>query len=534
MSVQEIKIPDLGVEGAVEVIEINVAAGDRVAVDDTLVVLESDKASLEVPAPMSGRVECLNIKLGDQVKQGDSLLSLIMDEEAVEAMSSDTGQSKIELNVGLSEEPALSGRAYENSASVNAGMLLVTVPDLGSDAEAEVIEVVAVGAELAIDGCLVVLESDKASMEIPTPQAGKVLKLYAKVGDKLKQGDKVAEMQTLNDTSAQTQMSADNDTSYTSPLVVAENRQSASVSHSTLTAQSVHAGPAVRRIAREFGIDLSEVRGSGPKTRILKEDLANYTKARLSGDNNLSLKAVAPLPEIDFRKFGETESIARSRIQKLSAKNLLRNWNSIPHVTQFDEADITELESFRRAEQEKSKKEGVKLTLLAFLLKAVVNVLKKYPDFNSSLDNQGEHLIRKYYYHIGVAVETAEGLVVPVVRDVDQKGVKALASELQQLAEKAREKKLKPAEMQGASFTISSLGGLGGTAFTPIVNYPEVAILGVSRSSLKPVYVNAELQPRLYLPLSLSYDHRVIDGAAAARFTRELASVLSDIRQLVL
>ncbi len=546
MSVQPVLVPDMGVDAPVEVIEINVAVGDEVNIDDIIAVMESDKATIEVPASHAGKIESLHIKLGDKVSQGDVLLNLIEGESSVDIDAKDASEKPEDVSESLPNIEASKGEAVSTEKN-NSGFLVisVTVPDIGTDS-AEVIELAEVGQQIDVDGSIAVLESDKASMEVPAPQSGKIQKLWVKIGDKLKQGDKLAEIEV--ELASDSTVSVGNNKPAKEEVVQPVIPQvSAAASKKTssnkpgsaelsVETQSVHAGPAVRRIAREFGIELSKVQGSGPKERILKEDLMAFTKERLSqastaaGAPSLS----EPLPEIDFTRFGETELIPRSRIQKVSAKNLLRSWNTIPQVTQFDDADITDLEGFRRAQGNAAKAEGYKLTLLAFLVKASVAALKKYPDFNSSLDNSGENLIRKNYFHIGIAVETPDGLVVPVVKDADKKGVKEIAIEIISLAEKARNKKLKPADMQGATFSISSLGGLGGTKFTPIVNWPEVAILGVSRSELRPTYINKELQPRLWLPLSLSYDHRVIDGAEGARFTRTLSEYLADIRSLVL
>ena len=546
MSVQPVLVPDMGVDAPVEVIEINVAVGDDVNIDDIIAIMESDKATIEVPASHAGKVETLHIKLGDKVSQGDVLLNLVEGESSVDIDAKDASEKPEDVSESLPNIEASKGEAVSTEKNnIGFSVISVTVPDIGTDS-AEVIELAELGQQIDVDGSIAVLESDKASMEVPAPQAGKIQKLWVKIGDKLKQGDKLAEIEVelASDSTVPVENNKPAKEEVVQPVIPQVSTAASKTTSSnkpssaelSVEAQSVHAGPAVRRIAREFGIELSKVQGSGPKGRILKEDLMAFTKERLSqastpaGAPGLS----EPLPEIDFTRFGETELIPRSRIQKTSAKNLLRSWNMIPQVTQFDDADITDLEDFRRGQGNAAKAEGYKLTLLAFLVKASVAALKKYPDFNSSLDNSGENLIRKNYFHIGIAVETPDGLVVPVVKDADKKGVKEIAIEIISLAEKARNKKLKPADMQGATFSISSLGGLGGTKFTPIVNWPEVAILGVSRSELRPTYIQKELQPRLWLPLSLSYDHRVIDGAEGARFTRTLSEYLADIRSLVL
>ncbi len=552
MSMYPIVVPDLGVDGAVDVIEINVAIGDQIKVDDIVAVLESDKATLEVPATQSGTVSEIHIKPGVKVKQGDPLITVTLSSSTDSTQANvKTASAPISVSatvptatvVAISPATPAVETPQVISAPVTSTDTLVSetvvVPDIGADS-ATVIELVSQGAALAAEAIVTVLESDKATMEVPAPHAGKVQTLYLKVGDKVKSGDKIAELEIK-----QSEPPPLNKGSVVpAPKVAEPSEQRAAVLEPVtaarvldpVSASNVHAGPAVRRMAREFGIDLNQVMGTGPKSRVLKQDLMRFTKERLARPVVASSTAslTESLPEIDFSRFGAIELLPRSRIQKVSAKNLSRSSLTIPQVTQFDEADITDLEAFRRAQTERTAKEGYKLTLLAFMVKAVVAVLKKHPDFNSSLDNQGENLIRKQYYHIGIAVETQDGLMVPVLKNAEQKGVKDIAIELQALASLARDKKLKPADMQGASFTISSLGGIGGTAFTPLVNWPEVAILGVSKSQLKPVYVNEELQARLCLPLSLSYDHRVIDGAAGARFTRALVEVLGDIRYLVL
>ena len=553
MSMYPIVVPDLGVDGAVDVIEINVAIGDQIKVDDIVAVLESDKATLEVPATQSGTVSEIHIKPGVKVKQGDPLITVTLSSSTDSTQANvKTASAPISVSatvptatvVAISPATPAVETPQVISAPVTSTDTLVSetvvVPDIGADS-ATVIELVSQGAALAAEAIVTVLESDKATMEVPAPHAGKVQTLYLKVGDKVKSGDKIAELEIKQSEPPP----VNKDSVVPAPKVAEPSEQRAAVLEPVTTARvldvpvsasNVHAGPAVRRMAREFGIDLNQVMGTGPKSRVLKQDLMRFTKERLARPVVASSTAslTESLPEIDFSRFGAIELLPRSRIQKVSAKNLSRSSLTIPQVTQFDEADITDLEAFRRAQTERTAKEGYKLTLLAFMVKAVVAVLKKHPDFNSSLDNQGENLIRKQYYHIGIAVETQDGLMVPVLKNAEQKGVKDIAIELQALASLARDKKLKPADMQGASFTISSLGGIGGTAFTPLVNWPEVAILGVSKSQLKPVYVGDELQARLCLPLSLSYDHRVIDGAAGARFTRALVEVLGDIRYLVL
>lgn len=445
---------------------------------------------------------------------------------------------------------------------------IIRVPDIGSD-QADVIEIlVKPGDVVEAEQSIVVLESAKASMELPCPQAGTVVSIAVALGQQVKQGDILLELEVALAADASTATAVASGPVSAAPqaeTTVGSIKEELQVVSQVLTppgqaqaslpvksevatvstpvarqavavSGNVHAGPAVRRLARELGVDLGQVKGTGPKERILKEDVHAYVKQHLSGasptsDSVLGLPA---LPVIDFSKWGEVEQLPLSKIQRLSAQNLHRAWLTIPHVTQFDEADITELEAFRLSQKDAMKKEGLSLTVLSFLVKASAYVLQQYPKFASSLDTDGEYLHLKKYIHIGVAVDTPNGLVVPVIRDADKKSLRDIARDLGELSAKARDKKLSPADMQGAVFSISSLGGIGGTAFTPIVNWPEVAILGVSRSVMKPIWNGQDFSPRLMLPLSLSYDHRVIDGADAARFTTALAKVLADIRQLLL
>ncbi|MEO6824590.1 MAG: dihydrolipoyllysine-residue acetyltransferase [Nitrosospira sp.] len=447
----------------------------------------------------------------------------------------------------------------------------VSIPDIGDFKDVPVIEVlVKAGDSIKVEDSLIVLESDKATIEVPSPFAGVVGEISVKVGDKVSEGTPILRMQTSEaGNAAQTSQSAQVTASAPQGLPSSSFASSASSVHSDAGPEAsqlmrapvsagqsarqstrtllptdegafakAHASPSVRRFARELGVKLGLVGGNGPKQRILKEDVQTYIKAKLStprGGNGAELNLL-PWPQVNFAKFGPVESKPLSRIKKISGANLHRNWVMIPHVTQFDEADITDLEALRKESNEATKKDGVKVTILAFLMRASISALKKFPEFNASLDSDGAemNLVIKNYYHLGFAADTPNGLMVPVIRDVDQKGVIAIGREMADLAVLAREGKLKPAEMQGASFTISSLGGIGGTAFTPIINAPEVAILGVSRTSIKPVYRDDQFVPRLILPLSLSYDHRVIDGATAARFTSHLVEVLADMRRVLL
>ena len=562
----EIRVPDIGSESA-DVIEILVKPGDHLTPEQPIVVLESDKASMEVPVPQGGVVRNIAVKVGDSVKLGDLLLQL---DDAVAGSSADVPVREIKQELeqvsvvltpaaaspvkdgakeALSQPaPTVAPVAAAPASPAAVSVQMVKVPDIGSD-EADVIEVlVKVGDTLTVDQPIVVLESAKASMEVPSPVAGTVLNILVKVGDKVSEHVALLEVQVSGGAAVAVPVAAASvPAAMPAAAPVAAAAVATTVSSPTpgmpvpthqqqAPAANVHAGPAVRRLARELGVDLGKVSGTGPKERILKEDVHAFVKKTLTETPApVATGAGLPtLPVIDFSKWGEIERLPLTKIQRVSAKNLHRAWVTIPHVTQFDEADITELEAFRVAQKDALKAEGLNLTVLAFLVKASAHVLKQFPKFNSSLDGDGETLVYKKYVHIGVAVDTPNGLVVPVIRDADKKSVREITRDMGELSAKAREKKLTPAEMQGACFSISSLGGIGGTAFTPIVNWPEVAILGVSRAAIKPVWNSKEFQPRLMLPLSLSYDHRVIDGAEAARFTTALSKVLADIRQLLL
>jgi len=537
----QVLVPDIGDFKEVEVIEVLVKPGDAVSKEQSLITLESDKATMEIPSPGAGVVKELKIKVGDKVSKGSPILDL-----------DDRGNGEAQP-----EEKPKPKAAKAEPPKQAAGAMTVLVSDIGDFKEVEVIEVlVKPGDAVTKEQSLITLESDKATMEIPSPAAGVVKDVKVKVGDKISKGSPIltleggagggfppapiskeapakAEAPKTESPKAQTAKPA----AVPAPTAPPVPREP-----SDETVAKPHASPSVRKFARELGVDLPRVQGSGPKGRILHADVQAFVKGALA-------KAPAPAaakgggalpfnlpawPEVDFAKFGPVEKEPLSRIQKLSGPYLHRNWISIPHVTQFDEADITDLEAFRKNQTVETEKKGFKLTMLAFMIKACVTALKAFPKFNSSLDKSGEGLIIKKYYHVGVAVDTPGGLVVPVVRDSDRKGVFDIAHELGEISKLARDGKLKPGDMQGGTFSISSLGGIGGTAFTPIINAPEVAILGVSRSTIRPVWNGKEFAPRLILPLSLSYDHRVLDGATAARFSAFLASVLSDIRKLIL
>ncbi|RUM84834.1 MAG: branched-chain alpha-keto acid dehydrogenase subunit E2 [Candidatus Thioglobus sp.] len=512
-SIKNIELPDIGDFDEVEVIEILVSVGDTIAADDSIMTLESDKASMEIPSPFAGTVTQININIGDKIKQGDSLISLEITQESEEST--------------IEEE-----ESSEPVAETSTKIVPVVVPDIGDFDEVEVIEIlVSVGDELNEEDSIITLESDKASMEIPTPVSGTVSNININLGDKLKLGDLILEMQSSGATKAEaTVKEAPSAPAPTKPatVIAPAPTENTNESVSNVPAGDSHASPSIRKLARELGVDLSKVTGTGQKGRVLDTDLKGYVKQIVTSGGTGS--AIPKVPVIDFSKFGETELQPLSRINKLSGKHLSACWLNIPHVTQFDEVNIDQMETFRQEQKAK----GVKLTPLVFIMKAVIQALKQHSRFNSALDESGENLIIKKYFNLGIAMDTPNGLVVPVIRDVDQKSLSDLATELAETSAKARDGKLKPGDMQGAGFTISSLGGIGGTQFTPIVNAPEVAILGVSRSQTKPIWDGKNFVPTLMLPLALSYDHRVIDGAQGGRFMADLNSILQDIREILL
>ena len=529
----EVKVPDIGDFSEIEVIEILVKVGDEIQLEDSLISLESDKATMDIPSSAAGTVKKIKVEIGDKVSEGNIILIL---EETVHQGKKSKSKSK-------------KSTGNEKTAPTVVEQD-IKVPDIGDFKEVEVIDVlVKVGDEVEIETPLISLESDKATMDIPSPFAGTIKKISVKNGDKVAKGNLIAIIAAIKETipgngalQADTVETAKTDSSPGPKPDENVARQSLPPVVSTATVASgargiPHASPAIRKFARELGVDLTRVSGSGRKSRILRDDVTAFTRAVMSGQSNVvSHKALElfELPEVDFSQFGKTETVALTRLNKLSSQNLHRSWVNIPHVTNFDETDITELEKYRVSKKKEAEKHGTKLTILSFLIKAVVVVLKKYPRLNSSLAANSEEVILKKYFHIGFAVNTDQGLMVPVIKDADKKGIYDLAKELAELAQKARDKKLPPSDMQGACFTISSLGHISGTGFTPIINPPEVAIMGVSRSAIKPVFIDGKLEPRLILPFSLSYDHRVIDGVTAAEFTKAMAEVLSDIREIIL
>lgn len=536
-----IRVPDIGT-GEGEVIELFVKVGDRIEAEQSLLTLESDKASMEIPAPKAGVIKSLAVKLGDRLKEGDDLLELEVDE----APAAEPAEAPVEMSESVAEAPAET-TAPSKAAPTAAESVIkdIHVPDIGSSGKARVIELmVAVGDHITEDQSLLTLESDKASMEIPSPVSGEVAEVLVQLDADVGTGDLIFKVKVAQAAASQpiTETASEKPepeaaTPATKPSAAASVAPQSAPSTDKRKTSVVHAGPAVRKLAREFGVDLGLVSGSGPHKRLLKEDVHAYVQQTLSKQGSATPEqgsGIPPIPEVDFARFGEIEEFAMTRLQQLGAMNLHRSWLNVPHVTQFESADITELEAFRVGQKGAAEKAGVKLTILPFLLKACAHLLQEMPDFNSSLAPSGKALIRKKYVHLGFAVDTPEGLLVPVIRDVNQKSLLQLAGEAAELADKARNKKLSAEQMQGACFTISSLGHIGGTGFTPIVNAPEVAILGVSRATMQPVWNGADFDPRLMLPLSLSYDHRVINGAAAAHFTRRLSELLAEIRSLLL
>ncbi|AKV06308.1 dihydrolipoamide acetyltransferase [Pseudomonas fluorescens NCIMB 11764] len=539
-SVQQVHVPDIGSAGKAQIIEIQVKVGDTVAADQSLITLESDKASMEIPSPAAGVVKSISVKLNDEVGTGDLILDL---EVAGAAAPAAAAPAQAAAPAAAAPAPAAAAPAAPVADSVQD----IHVPDIGSSGKAKIIEVlVKAGDTVTADQSLITLESDKASMEIPSPAAGVVESVSIKLDDEVGTGDLILKLKVKGAAPAAAPAPAAAAPSAAAPAPAAAApaapAPAAPAAAPAKPGAKVHAGPAVRQLAREFGVELSAVSPSGPHGRVLKEDVQVYVKAMMQKAKEAPAAAagatggagIPPIPVVDFSRFGETEEVPMTRLMQIGASSLHRSWLNIPHVTQFDSADITELEAFRIAQKAVAEKAGVKLTILPLLLKSCAHLLKELPDFNSSLAPSGKAIIRKKYVNIGFAVDTPEGLLVPVIKNVDQKSLLQLAAEAAALAAKARDKKLTADDMQGACFTISSLGHIGGTGFTPIVNAPEVAILGVSKATIQPVWDGKAFQPKLMLPLSLSYDHRVINGAAAARFTKRLSDLLADIRTILL
>ena len=552
MSIVEVKVPDIGDFKEVEIIELMIKVGDTIKVDQSLITVESDKASMEIPSSAAGVVKEIKVKVGDKVAMGSLLL--LLEGDAAAAAPAPAAAAAPAPAPAAAAAPA---PAPAPAPAASAGPVEVKVPDIGDFKEVEVIEVmVKVGDTIKVDQSLLTVESDKASMEIPSSHAGVVKEVKVKVGDKVAMGSIVFVVEASGGAApaaaapapAAAPAAAAAPSPAPAPAPAAAAAAPAASQGSVQTGKLAHASPSIRKFARELGVDLGKVPGSGPKGRITQLDVQNYVKGVMAGITAAPAGASAPAggsnggmsvlpwPVIDFSKFGPTELLPLSRIKKISGPNLHRNWVMIPHVTQFDDADITDLEAFRVETNNANakNKDAAKLTMLAFVIKASVAALKKFPAFNASLDEKGENLILKQYYNIGFAADTPNGLVVPVIKGADQKSVSQIAREMTELSLQAREGKLKPTDMQGASFTISSLGGIGGTHFTPIVNAPEVAILGLSKASIKPVWDGKAFQPRLMMGTSLSYDHRVVDGAMGARFSVYLSEVLGDMRKILL
>ena len=556
MATLDIAVPDIGDFDEVTVIELLVKPGDTIVADQSLLTVESDKASMEIPSSAAGVVKEVKVKLGDKVKQGSIVISL---ESADSGAASAQKVAPVqEIRAQVAPETVAPNAAPVAPAAVASGPIEIHVPDIGDFKDVTVIEVlVKVGDNIKVEQSLITVESDKASMEIPSSHAGVLKDLKVKLGDKINIGDLLAVLEGAAGTAAAPVASSAPalQNVQAEPVEAAKNTTTSSVRtesaphnpNTAPTGQLPHASPSVRKFARELGVPLAEVKGAGLKGRITLEDVQAFTKSVMSGAVQTAAQAakapaasggsgvgldLLPWPKVDFTKFGPIERKEMGRIKKISGANLLRNAIVIPAVTNFDDADITDLEAFRVATNKENEKSGVKVTMLAFLIKACVSALKKFPDLNASID--GDAIVYKQYFHIAFAADTPNGLMVPVIRDCDKKGVMQISQEMGELAKKARDGKLSPAEMQGACFTISSLGGIGGRYFTPIINAPEVAILGVCKSTMEPVWDGKVFQPRLMLPLSLTWDHRVIDGAAAARFNAYLGQILSDFRRVLL
>ena len=562
MTNQTIYVPDIGGAEGAEVVELLVSVGDSVDVEQSLIVLESDKASMEIPASHAGVVVELKMAVGDQLAEGDAILVVeVLGETEVEnksVVASSDAPAPDETLVPTEPVVAVSSETKMTSDSEQAvSDVVIDVPDIGTDGDVEVVEIcVAVGDVLQEGDSIVVLESDKASMEVPAPTAGEVTELLVAEGANVSKGSQliklraavasspvapVAISESTETSAAPTDPSKSDAVSNATPGKAdghtASLRPAGPALAETASTTDLYVGPAVRKLAREFGADLTLVTGTGPKGRILKEDLQEFVAKQLAAPSPVHREVGGAIPvvaDIDFAKFGPVRREERSRIDKVTAANMSKSWLNVPHVTQFDDADITDLEAFRASLKTESERRGSKLSPVPFVIKAVAIALNANPKMKSSLAEQGEALVYKDYCHIGMAVDTPNGLVVPVIRDADKRSIWDLSDEIRTLAAKAKDKKLKPDEMQGAVFTVSSLGNIGGKGFTPIVNTPEVGILGISKASTQPVWGGSEFQPRVMLPVSLSYDHRVVNGGDAGRFLTYLVTLLGDIRQLAM
>ena len=596
MADELIKVPDIGGAEGAEVVEVLVSPGDAIDVEQSLVVVESDKASMEIPAPIAGVVSELRVAVGDSVSEGDVILALAAEsgaagtddapataeQEGVDASSQDdqeasertkASEMSAEGAAGQGQDPAAAPSAPASTSASGledaATVIDVVIPDLGSDEGADLVELlVPVGGQVEEGDSLVLLESDKASMEVPAPAAGTVTEWLMETGTMVKEGAVIARLAI--DGASKPSMQSEGGTNGAQPEPLApgeqreENAQATAVTAAALVSDedashldthevatlsaprggerpaalsepdAVYAGPAVRKLAREFGVALAKVKGTGARGRILKEDLQQHVAQALAAEPSSNGAGLPAIPEQDYARFGAIEKTARSRIDKVTANNMVRSWLNIPHVTQFDDADISDMERFRKELKSEAADRGVRLTPLPFILKACAVALREHPKLKSSLADGGETLVMKHYCHIGMAVDTPAGLVVPVLRDVDKKSIWELAAETVALAERARDKQLRPDDMQGGVFTVSSLGAIGGRGFTPIINAPEVAILGVGRAAVQPVWDGEVFRPQTLLPLALSYDHRVVNGGDGGRFLNELTSLLGDVKRMVM
>ena len=566
MADELIKVPDIGGAEGAEVVEVLVSPGETIAVEQSLVVVESDKASMEIPAPVAGVVSELRVAVGDSVSEGDVILALatesgtestddapaVAEQEVLDASSQeDQGASAHATTSAMSAEgavgqgqdpvavPSASQSTSANELENGATVIDVVIPDLGSDEGADLVEMlVPVGDRVEEGDSLVLLESDKASMEVPAPAAGTVTEWLLEAGTTVKEGAVIARLaiegaprRTAQSVAAPSTSPASRSAEGVDGAKGVERLESAAASSDPDT---VYAGPAVRKLAREFGVTLSQVKGTGARGRILKEDLQQHVAQALAAESASGGATLPAIPEQDYARFGAIEKNTRSRIDKVTANNMVRSWLNIPHVTQFDDADISDMERFRKELKNEAADRGVRLTPLPFILKACAVALREHPKLKSSLADGGETLVMKHYCHIGMAVDTPAGLMVPVLRDVDKKSIWELAAETVALAERARDKQLRPDDMQGGVFTVSSLGAIGGRGFTPIINAPEVAILGVGRAAVQPVWDGEVFRPQTLLPLALSYDHRVVNGGDGGRFLTELTSLLGDVKRMVM
>jgi pyruvate dehydrogenase E2 component (dihydrolipoamide acetyltransferase) len=576
MTEQLIKVPDIGGAEGAEVVEVLVAVGDHLALEQSVIVVESDKASMEIPANLAGTVTALRVAVGDAISEGDVILAI----DVVSSVQGDSELGQLDASSPVSDATAsasdpvagvaidltavnepqrdgtsvavasrteASGEAPGAQEATQGASLSVVIPDLGSDQGAELVEcLVAVGSAVEEGDSLVLLESDKASMEVPAPAAGVMTEWLVSVGSTVKQGDLIALMSVTtapappSNDALVTDQESEPPRSAPTPAVTAVKGESQPVTHervdpiSDSEQSAVYAGPAVRKLAREFGVALTQVTGTGARGRIQKEDLQQHVAQALSESAFGSGAGLPTIPEPDYARFGQVERVSRSRVERLTADNMVRAWLNIPHVTQFGDADVSDLEDFRQTLKQEAANKALRLTPLPFIVKACAVALSHHPKLQSSLADGGDSLVFKHYCHIGMAVETPGGLVVPVIRDADKKTIWQLAEEIASLAQRARDKQLKPDEMQGGVFTVSSLGAIGGDGFTPIINAPEVAILGVGCASVQPVWDGDAFQPRTRLPLALSYDHRVVNGGDGGRFLAEVSSLLGDVRRLIL